>query len=311
LGVRQTRGVVFPFRDYLQREQPDAVITSMWPFTVATLMAHRLANSRARIATWEHSTISVQYANRGFLHDQLLRKTIAHFYPMAHERVAVSAGVADDLAELSGLPRQSFTVISNPMPLVITPKPPAEVTDRIWDGWKGPRIVTVGRLKAPKNHAFLLRAFKKLLAKLDARLMIVGEGELTEETKALARSEGIADKVFFPGPTIDPLPYYHSADLFVLSSTREGSPTVIIEALACGLPVVSTECRSGPAEILEKGRYGKLTPVGDMDALADAMIESLHAQHDPESLKRRAADFEPHRIADQFFRLLFPTTEKA
>ena len=109
-----------------------------------------------------------------------------------------------------------------------------------------------------------------------------------------------------PGATIDPTPFYCSADLFVLSSNREGFGNVIIEALACGVPVVSTDCRSGPSEILANGRYGRLVPVGDEFALARAMVESLSARHDRQALKRRAADFAPELVAQQYLTLLFP-----
>ena len=145
-----------------------------------------------------------------------------------------------------------------------------------------------------------------MLAMQDARLLILGTGELAEATAAVARAEGIAEKVLMPGATFDPTPYYRSADLFVLSSDREGFGNVVIEALACGLPVVSTDCRSGPSEILENGRYGRLVPVGDEIALAEAILESLSARHDRAALKRRAADFAPELIAEQYLELLFP-----
>src|SRR5262249_18705982 len=152
--------------------------------------------------------------------------------------------------------------------------------------------------------------FKQLLATQDARLLILGTGDLAEQTASVARAEGIGDKVLMPGATRDPVPFYRSADLFVLSSDYEGFGNVIVEALACGLPVVSTDCRSGPAEILENGRYGRLVPVGDAQALARAMADALAAEHDREAFKRRAADFSPERAADQYLRLLFPGSNK-
>lgn len=145
-----------------------------------------------------------------------------------------------------------------------------------------------------------------MLAMRDARLLILGTGELAEATAAVARAEGIADKVLLPGGRIDPMTYYRSADLFVLSSDYEGFGNVIIEALACGVPVVSTDCRSGPSEILENGRYGRLVPVRDADALSYAMADALVAKHDREALKERAANFAPGRIAEQYLELLFP-----
>ena len=306
LGVRRIRDFLFPFARYLRRERPDAVIGSMWPLTTACLLAHRLVGSKARIAVCEHSTLSVQYAGRGLVHEFMLKKSIALTYPLAHARIAVSSGVADDLAALSGVARDRFTVVHNPMTLPLNVEGDSSTAEAAWGGWKGPRILTVGRLASAKNHQLLVKSFKELLTIQDARLMILGTGEQAESTARFVRAEGVAEKVLMPGGTIDPTPYYYSADLFVLSSNREGFSNVIIEALACGLPVVSTDCRSGPSEILANGRYGRLVAVGDEKALAQAMADALAAKHDHEALKRRAADFAPELVAEQYLNLLFP-----
>jgi len=305
-NVRQTRSVLWPLSSYLRRELPDVVITSVWPFTTICALAHQLAGSSSRLVTWEHNTLSVQYANRGRVHRMMLQQSVAYESRRANVRVAVSGGVADDLSELSGIARDKFHVVYNPVHERQFVKEDISAAEAIWGGWSGPRIITVGRCKAQKNHPMLIKAFKKLLAVQDARLLILGTGPLSEKTKAIAQAEGIADKVLMPGSVPDPTPYYASADLFALSSDFEGFGNVIVEALACGLPVVSTDCKSGPAEILENGRYGRLVPVGDADALSAAMTEALSAKHDPEALRKRAADFTPKRISEQFFKLLFP-----
>jgi glycosyltransferase involved in cell wall biosynthesis len=306
LGTNRAREVPLPFARYLRSQRPHAVIASMWPLTTICVLAHRFVRSQSRIAVCEHSTLSVQYADRGLVHRLMLKESIARTYPLAHARVAVSGGVADDLASLSGIARERFTVVHNPMTLPSGIEAGSSAAEAAWGGWTGPRILTVGRLKPVKNHKLLIGAFKQLLDIQDARLMIVGTGELAESTAAFARSQGLAEKVLMPGETLDPTPYYRSADLFVSSSDREGFGNVIIEALACGLPVVSTNCRSGPAEILEDGRYGRLVPVRDANALAQAMIESLSARHDKAALMRRAADFAPELVAEQYLKLLFP-----
>lgn len=117
----------------------------------------------------------------------------------------------------------------------------------------------------------------------------------------------IADRVFMPGFATDPSPYYSQADLFVLSSTGEGFGNVIAEALAAGTPVVSTDCPSGPREILSDGKFGRLVPVGDAQALATAMAESLMSLHDRDALKARAQDFSIDKAVDQYEAMLFPT----
>jgi glycosyltransferase involved in cell wall biosynthesis len=134
--------------------------------------------------------------------------------------------------------------------------------------------------------------------------MMLGQGEGETKLRSLAAELGISDRVIFAGFQADPSPFYAAADLFVLSSDLEGLPTVLIEALSFGLPVVSTDCPSGPAEILENGRWGRLVPVGDADALARAMGEALAAPVDREALKRRAADFSPEIAARKYLELL-------
>jgi glycosyltransferase involved in cell wall biosynthesis len=306
LHSRRTRDFLLPFVRYLRSARPDAAIASMWPFTTACVLAHRLARSAARIVVCDHCTLSNQYKEEGLVHWLALKSSIGLTYPLAHARVAVSVGLADDLAALSGILRDTISVIYNP--LLARPETPSDAAaaETIWGGWRGPRIITVGRFKAQKNHPLLIRAFKKLLETQDARLLILGTGELVEITKAVARAEGVADKVLMPGMVSNPTPYYRSSDLFALSSDYEGFGNVIVEALSCGVPVVSTNCRSGPSEILANGRYGRLVPVGDAGALALAMGDALATNHDREELKRRAADFAVEPIAEQYLKLLFP-----
>ena len=306
LEARRTRQAPLAFARYLRAERPDAVIANMWPLTTACIVARALARSKARILACEHVTLSNSYRGWGWLHGFFLRRSIAALHPFADVRATVSSGVADDLAAIAGIDRSRFDVVYNPI-AVRPPAPGAEAAvGGAWRGWTGKRVITVGTLKAQKNQALLLHAFARLLETVDARLMLLGDGPLRGALEALARKLGLADKIIMPGFIPDPTPFYRTADLFALSSDHEGLPTVLIEALACGLPVASTDCPSGPAEILENGRWGRLTPVGDAEALANAMAQSLAAEHDREALRRRAADFSPARAADRYLQLLFP-----
>jgi glycosyltransferase involved in cell wall biosynthesis len=277
----------------------------MWPLTCCTLVAWRLSRARTQVVVSDHSILSLGYADRGSRHRAALRASLAMTYRLAGARVAVSGGVADDLAALSGIPRGKFDVIYNPSPSPSTAQ--LNDADAVWGVSRGRRILTVGSMKAPKNQALLIRAFALLREAADARLMILGDGGLRGDLMALAEAEGLSGRVLMPGFVIDPGPYYRSADLFVLSSDYEGFGNVIVEALACGVPVVSTDCRSGPAEILEGGRFGRLVPVGDAPAFAAAMGEALDAPHDRAALQRRADDFSTAKAADRYLELLFPT----
>jgi glycosyltransferase involved in cell wall biosynthesis len=166
--------------------------------------------------------------------------------------------------------------------------------------------LAVGTLKVIKDYNTLLHAFALLRQRVDARLLVLGEGECRPALEAQISQLGIETSVFMPGFVKDLSPYYQHADLHVLSSTGEGLPTVLIEALEAGTPVVSTDCQSGPREILSDGKFGRLVPVGEAVALAAAMSESLAATHDTTALKARAQDFSIDKAVDQYKELLFP-----
>lgn len=291
---------------YLRQHRPDALLAAMWPLTVIAPISARLSGHRCKVLVSEHGILSAQYRDWGRAHRAALPSSMALGYRLAHSRVAVSAGVAADIAALSGLRRNAFDVIHNPVPP--RPEPSKQAirdVEALWSGSKGARIVTVGKMKAVKNHPLLLRAFARL-DRSDARLMFVGGGPGRDALLSLACELGVAERVIFAGFHPDPTPFYQTADLFVLSSDYEGFGNVIVEALACGTPVVSTNCPSGPAEILENGKYGRLVPVRDAHALGDAMQQALAARHDPALLKQRASDFAPAIAAKRYLELLCP-----
>ena len=292
--------------DYMRRERPDAILAGIWPLTVATVMARALSRQRLRLVVSDHNQLSRQYGATSQAHRLFLSGSIAASYRLADARVTVSAGVADDLAELSGIARDRFTVIHNPLPI----RAPPDAADTIvaaaaWGEGKGGRILSVGSLKPQKNHALAISALARLEDR-KAHLPILGEGGCRAKLEAHARAEGVADRVMMPGFFADPMPYFRAADLFVLSSDYEGFGNVIVEALSCGVPVVATDCPSGPAEILGNGRFGSLVPVGDALALADAVANALAREPDRDLLIGRAAAFSPESAANAYLSLLFP-----
>jgi glycosyltransferase involved in cell wall biosynthesis len=300
LAAARIRNVVRPLSRYLRERRPDALQASMWPLTIAAIIARRLARSPARLVVSDHVVLSKGYAAKPFAL-RLLKVTTRLFYPLADARVVVADATADDLARLSGLGRDRFDVIYNPIfarDATTTPK-----IEAMWDAAEV-RIITVGSFKAQKNQALLIRAFARVRKARAARLMILGAGQLEVELRQLARELGIADDVVFPGFAADPWPYYASANLFVLSSDYEGFGNVLVEAMRSGLPVVSTDCDSGPGEILDGGRYGRLVPVGDERALADAMLAELDQPTDSASLRKRAEELSGTHTADRYLELL-------
>ena len=307
LNVDRARDLVLPLVQYLRHSKPEVLLAGMWPLTVIAPIAAKLANRGTRVVISEHGVISSQYASRGRLHHALMRLSVAIGYRLTSACVGVSKGVASDIARLAWLPESAVRVIHNPVRDAGSETLAESMSaEPFWGSQPGKRIVTVGRFKEVKNHALLLRAFAQLLRSTSATLMLVGGGELEGRLRQLAIDLRVAERVVFAGFQENPAPFYASADLFVLTSDREGFGNVIVEAMAQGTPVVSTDCPFGPAEILEGGRWGRLVPVGDEVALAKAMCKVLKAPADESALRRRAADFAPDKIAERYLETLFP-----
>ena len=301
LDAGRLRHALTGFWRYLRRERPDAVQVSMWPLTVVGIIAHRMARSSARLVVSDHANFTVQFGRRK-RRLGLIGWSMRLFYPLADARVCVSDKLGDDLALISGLRRGCFPTIYNPIPR--PPGRPSVAAEEL--GWTGKerRILAVGNLKDQKNHALLLRAFAVVNRRQPANLLILGEGPLRPSLERQVGELGVGQCVSMPGYRLDPSPYYSSADLLVLSSDYEGFGNVLVEALAAGLPIVSTDCPSGPAEILEDGKWGQLVPVGNAQALAEAIEDGLAKTFDAAALKARADEFRPEIAAQKYLALL-------
>ena len=307
LKAPRARNVPTALARYLRTDRPDALIASLWPLTFAAVVAQKLARSGTKVMVVEHSTLSAQYRGQGHLHHAGLRLSLALETRLADVAAAVSSGAAADVAHLAFRRADRVRVLNNPIPLRAAPSLAAQsAANAFWSAADSARILSVGSFKEVKNNPLMLRAYARVRRERPAQLMMLGQGDGEAALRALARDLGIADDVIFAGFHPDPTPFYQSADVFVLSSDYEGFGNVIVEALANGLPVVSTECPSGPAEILKDGEFGTLVPVRDEVALAHAIGHSLDTPSDPEKLCRRAAEFAPEIAARRYLDLLFP-----
>jgi glycosyltransferase involved in cell wall biosynthesis len=307
LGITRARQLPFALAGYLRKSRPDALLAAMWPITPLAALGRALAKCRCRLMLIEHGVLSLQYGSYGGWHRVLLRTSMALGYRAADVVAGVSDGVAKDMAMLACMQTNQLRVLHNPIPA--RPAPSSQElmrAEEMWGTGSATRILTVGSFKKVKNHPLLLRAFARLATDPGARLMMVGKGEDEAVLRGLAAELGIAQQVIFAGFHADPTPFYRTANLFVLSSDSEGFGNVIVEALASGLQVVATDCPAGPAEILANGQYGRLAPVGDVDALAAAMCAALADDYDQEVLRKRAADFSPVIAAKKYLALLFP-----
>ncbi len=301
LRASRIRNVPLPLSQYLSDRQPYALLVAMWPLTAIAPVVARFSGFHGRILVSEHCRLDQQYP--GLVDRMLIGISSFVGYRLSHVIVAVSDGVGQNIASMSAISKDRIFTIYNSIRSLCSPKlTELKKVNKIW-GRGTPRILTVGSLKDQKNHALLLRAFARLPFP-DARLMLLGQGDLEDSLRSLAEKLGISDRVIFAGFHNNPAPFYATADLFVLSSDYEGFGNVIVEALSFGLPVVSTDCPSGPAEILEGGRLGRLVPVGDVVALSRAIEEALAAPVDPQMLRARAADFAPEKVARQYLEVL-------
>lgn len=299
LGAERLRSAILPLRRYLLAERPSGVLAAMWPLTVIAVLAATGVSHGPRVVVSDHCPLEWQYASKW--KDRLaLAASIRVAYPSAHAVVAVSRGLASELAGLAHLSFNRISTVYNPIP----PPLRSQQGKVDWGPHKGARILTVGSLKPVKNHALLLRAFAPLARSGEAVLAIVGTGSEENELKALAAQLGLGERLRMPGFSATPGDWYQTADVFALSSDYEGFGNVLVEALHCGLPVVSTNCPYGPSEILERGRWGSLVPPGDEAVLTQALRSAITADSDRSALRQRAGYFSVERAVDRYWSLL-------
>ena len=301
LKADRIRQVIFPLARYLRGVRLDIIIAAMWPLTSAAVLSWRLAGKPGRLYLSDHTQLSVSCVQELNLSPRYLQAVMRLTYPAASGLIAVSEGVKKDMCQLGGFTNSQVRVIYNPAAIGVSSQSEYKsVRQKLWGSGFDYHILSAGTFKAQKDHATLIKAFSLLPTLLNARLTILGEGSLRPELEALVQQLGLQGRVAMPGFVVDPYPWYRTADLFVLCSRWEGFGNVIVEALECGLPVVSTDCPSGPAEILENGRLGQLVPVEDPVALAASMVKGLADPVDRAMLMRRAQDFSVSSIADQY-----------
>ncbi len=305
LGVQHTLASVRPLARWLREHRPPVLLVAKDRAGRAALWARRLSGVDTRIAIRLGTNLSAALAGRGWLKRVTRTLPMRWSYRMAERVIAVSRGVAEDTARVTGLPPERISVAHNP---VITPRLLALAEEPVEHPWLGdpeaPVILGAGRLTRQKDFPTLIRAFAQARATRPCRLIILGDGGQRNELLALAAELGVAGDLDLPGFAANPYAWMRAADLFVLSSRWEGSPNVLTEAMACGTPVVSTDCPSGPRETLQDGRFGPLVPMGDAAALGQAILDTLAHPPGGEVMRAAVADFAVARSADEYLDIL-------
>jgi glycosyltransferase involved in cell wall biosynthesis len=291
---------LFPFISYLRTNRPDVVLSTIPNVNLIAIWASLLVPFSVRTVIREPNppaTSSASKERKGRITDFFCRR----FYRFADHVVAISGDIASELRREYNISSSALTVIHNP---VFTPDLTEAAAEPLDDPWFGDRdipvVLGVGRLAEQKRFTDLLGAFAEVRKVRDARLVILGEGPKRAELERRAAELGISKSVQMPGFVDNPFRYMANADVFVSSSKYEGFGNVIVEALACGCPVVATDCPGGPSEILEGGEYGRLVPVGDTYILGQAIVETLGEEINKDRLVDRAEDFSVRRISHAY-----------
>ena len=295
------RWAVTPLARYLANAEPDAVISIMTGPNIILLIANLISGSQTQCIISEHNTQSMK-GNPAVKRDLLLGQLL---YRFADRIVAVSRGVADDVAEWAKIPRDQIDVIHNPVVTESQLSGEYSVPDHPW--LQDPSVsvvISAGRHVEQKDFETLLRSVELVRERRDVKLILLGEGDQTEDLKSLVNKLGIEDHVSLPGFVDNFYGYLAYSDAFVLSSVWEGFGNVLVEAMGCGTPVVSTDCPYGPAEILDDGEYGPLVPVKRPDLLSNAIVDVLDDPTETSNLINRASDFSSKPISAEYLRLL-------
>lgn len=277
---------------YLKRHRPKVLISALEDPNTIAILAKLLARVPTRFVITVHNPLSLSYERARKLKGKLTPFLIRWLFPYADAIVAVSQGVAKGIAKLSRLPLNRIDVIYNP---IFTPDLLAKYDEPVEHPWLSnpqmPVILGVGRLSKEKDFGTLVRAFALVRHHYPAKLIILGQGEERPYIEALVKELHLEADVDLPGFVANPYAYTSKASILVVTSKLEGFGNVLVEAMLAGIPVVSTNCESGPAEILDNGKYGDLVDVGDARAIATAIISTLKNPIEPGLLKQRGREF--------------------
>lgn len=305
LGTRHTYSSLPAVIRYLRRYRPAVMLSDKDRVNRTALLARLLARVSTRLVLSSGTTISIDLQNRSRFERWLQRNSMGKLYPFADNVIVTSEGVADDMSRYTGLARHRIEVVPSPVIPDALLQEEQPTPDHPWFGDASvPIILSAGELCGRKDFETLLRAFHLLRQQMPCRLMILGRGKRRDSLLKLADELGIGDDLSLPGFVDSPYAYMAHADLFAFTSRWEGLGFVLIEALAVGTPVVSTDCPSGPAEILQQGRYGELVPVGDVESLSRAMHQTLNQPLQPDILRQAALPYTISAATDAYLKAM-------
>jgi len=306
LKSKHTKNSLFKLAKYLSEHKPIAVVTALQQANVVALIANQLAwRFTTRIIATLHINLSASKKNPTNNKARLLPFLIKHTYRWADQIVAVSNGVADDFSENIGVSRSSIKVIYNPVITSDVVQKATEQPDHRWFGGDSPPVVlAAGRLGEQKNFGLLIEAFNIIKDLTNANLLILGEGEQRESLQKKINECQLQSRVELHGFVSNPYSYMSKAKVFAMSSIFEGLPTVLIEALYCGANLVSTDCPSGPREILQDGKLGGLVEVDNAQQLSKALLDAIQDSNEKNVTNNAWHQFRVNEVADSYVRTI-------
>jgi glycosyltransferase involved in cell wall biosynthesis len=305
LNATRALSSLLPLVQYLRRERPQVVISGATQTNIVAAWAKRLGRIPVKVVVTEHNIISAISTDAPMVRTRLTPFLVRRFYPWADELIAVSQGSAEDLSRTLSDRNCEIQVIYNP---IVGPefwkRAAAPLTDSRIEADDRPMVIAVGRLHYHKDYPTLLRAFSILRHSIDARLVFLGDGEERTALETLAHDLGVESSVSFLGNVPNPLPYMKRAKVLALSSVVEALPTVLIEAMAMNLPIVATDCPTGPREILCDGTYGALVPVGDSEGMAESLLGVLQTASTQMIPQRALERFQQDHVIEQYLAIM-------
>lgn len=301
-------GSIIPLALYVRRARPAAIVCEKLRVNLAVHRACALVRRTIPVFASIHGVLQHKLEGENLPDHKKRRKyrDIAKAYPRNAGFLPVSSGIGRDLIEHFGVPAERVHVVLNPVVTDAMLSSAREAVDHPWfaDGESVPVIIGVGRLEPQKDFTTLIRAFALLRKRLPIRLLILGEGSERAPLASLVTELGLDDDVSMPGFVANPYAFVSRSAVFVLSSRWEGFGNVIVEAMALGTPVVSTDCPAGPREILDDGRFGRLVPIADSQAMADAIEATLAHPVPRELLVAEGAKYTPAAAVDGYLRAM-------
>jgi len=310
LPVKRLRQAIVPLSKLLRKEAPDLLFSTVPNYNTVAILAKILSRTKTKLIVREAAYLG------GTKKENITLKIYGLLYRAAQRVIALSDGVKNNLITRYHVREDKISVVYNPVDLRhIENESIKNIEEQDLFNQAKKVIITAGRLVPEKDHATLLQSFANIKPELNAHLIILGEGELDEQLKQQAAALGISERVSFLGFKQNPYSYIKRADVFTLTSTTEGFGHVLVEALALGVPIVSTRCNPGAEEILGESTYGMLSDVGDVQSITQNLERALSLTDEERKKiilkgKKRANQFAADQIVEQYEQIFMQLLKK-